>query len=828
MTTVGVKHDQVVRYSKRKKVKVDYTMYDTLTMKKDEAFIKTLLEQKFKDANVQRYKGKDVTKSLLRQSGFRVPFLIPKKDGLGIMIPDDLTVEKVVELIGPETIIPVLDVHTQEGTSMKLYEWGKYWKLSKEDRMKRGRLNVISLEFSHTNLAKLIKSPTVVRELDWIELCWKNRGGNCLKNYPRVQYYCLMGVEGSYTDFHIDFGGTSVWYHIVSGEKWFYMIPPTKKNLKIYQQWSKSQTQNATFLPSIIGIDQCRIVKFTSGMTAMLPTGWIHAVYTPKDTLVIGGNFLHGLNCGLQLDIYEIEKISGVRDKFSFPNYERMQFYALEYYGAILDGETCIDGKEGTMPTHRLSSPESILKSKDNINVKNALDKIWGAHLLNVYAPAGWEEEEEEDISWNRFSTGYSVTDEFDNWIARRKYLWKNQVTLRQKFKVANAMKAKDKKLMNKHFLDFIQLEDDAHARVVNWLQHRKNKWWNYHWRRKRTAVKESKTEITKTSLSAIKDEPKFVKKNTDGLAPLILSPSSSPSSLPPPSINICTGKSSSTTTTTTNSSNANSKKHEDQSNDTNKIHKNLQKEKKILRVPTNYQLFVRENRNIIKNQMLQEKHEAESKMSASNFNVKPDADNSEKPELRLHLLVTQRLGEIWRSMSVEQKHKFTIKRNEIVKQYMDEGVEFTTGNRKRQKKNPQKKKQASLKTKKTSSTTPAKVTDTGLNTITNYDSNNDIIQDMDAKYKRAYLLGNNNRVNQLCNMLDETEILSKYELESLITFCNHISNNWKIPGTKKQKEYIFENLEHIPLLCLEKFFLFDESKIASIEFETEYGTYEL
>ena len=47
MTTVGVKHDQVVRYSKRKKVKVDYTMYDTLTKKKDEAFIKTLLEQKF-------------------------------------------------------------------------------------------------------------------------------------------------------------------------------------------------------------------------------------------------------------------------------------------------------------------------------------------------------------------------------------------------------------------------------------------------------------------------------------------------------------------------------------------------------------------------------------------------------------------------------------------------------------------------------------------------------------------------------------------------------------------------------------------------------------
>lgn len=30
--------------------------------------------------------------------------------------------------------------------------------------------------------------------------------------YPKVQLYCLMSVQGSYTDFHIDFGGSSVWY----------------------------------------------------------------------------------------------------------------------------------------------------------------------------------------------------------------------------------------------------------------------------------------------------------------------------------------------------------------------------------------------------------------------------------------------------------------------------------------------------------------------------------------------------------------------------------------------------------------------------------------
>lgn len=35
----------------------------------------------------------------------------------------------------------------------------------------------------------------------------------------KVQKYCLMSVEGCYTDFHIDFGGSSVWYHILWGAK---------------------------------------------------------------------------------------------------------------------------------------------------------------------------------------------------------------------------------------------------------------------------------------------------------------------------------------------------------------------------------------------------------------------------------------------------------------------------------------------------------------------------------------------------------------------------------------------------------------------------------
>jgi hypothetical protein len=40
-------------------------------------------------------------------------------------------------------------------------------------------------------------------------------------------------------DFHIDFGGTSVWYHIFKGEKIFYFIQPTATNLSLYERWQR-------------------------------------------------------------------------------------------------------------------------------------------------------------------------------------------------------------------------------------------------------------------------------------------------------------------------------------------------------------------------------------------------------------------------------------------------------------------------------------------------------------------------------------------------------------------------------------------------------------
>lgn len=41
---------------------------------------------------------------------------------------------------------------------------------------------------------------------------------------PHVTKYCLMSAAGSYTDYHVDFGGTSVWYLYIQVQKYFTLL----------------------------------------------------------------------------------------------------------------------------------------------------------------------------------------------------------------------------------------------------------------------------------------------------------------------------------------------------------------------------------------------------------------------------------------------------------------------------------------------------------------------------------------------------------------------------------------------------------------------------
>ena len=87
-----------------------------------------------------------------------------------------------------------------------------------------------------------------------------------------------MSVAGCYTDFHLDFGGTSVWYHVLKGDKAFFLIPPSSDAYCQFEQWQKYGHQEDTFFPDLV--EKCTLVRLKEGDTLLLPSGSTLYMYT--------------------------------------------------------------------------------------------------------------------------------------------------------------------------------------------------------------------------------------------------------------------------------------------------------------------------------------------------------------------------------------------------------------------------------------------------------------------------------------------------------------------------------------------------------------------
>jgi hypothetical protein len=94
----------------------------------------------------------------------------------------------------------------------------------------------------------------------------------------------------------------------------FYVVEPTEENLLEFIAYQKDPNRTDYFfgdrLPANsvqkVGVACSGEINFLwiiveQGNTLMVPSGWIHAVWTPLDSLVFGGNFLHSLNIAMQI-----------------------------------------------------------------------------------------------------------------------------------------------------------------------------------------------------------------------------------------------------------------------------------------------------------------------------------------------------------------------------------------------------------------------------------------------------------------------------------------------------------------------------------------------
>ncbi|XP_026182522.1 lysine-specific demethylase 7A [Mastacembelus armatus] len=343
-------------------------------------FVKELQNRTFASADeiLLRMKGEHVTPRYLERHGFNYPIMITEMEGLGLKLPPStFSVKDVEQYVGGDKIVDVIDVARQADSKMKLSEFIKYF--TKLHRPKV--LNLISLEFSDTKMSEFVEVPDVAQKMSWVENYWPD---DSFFPKPFVQKYCLMGVKDSYTDFHIDFGGTSVWYHVLWGEKIFYLIKPTSANLALYEAWSSSPNQSEVFFGD--KVDKCYKCVIPQGTTLLIPTGWIHAVLTSQDCMAFGGNFLHNLNIDMQLRCYEMERRLKTPDLFKFPYFEAICWYVAKNLLELLKElreDNCppptyiVDGVKAL-----ISALKTWLKREVNEPTSEVPDNIRPNHLI--------------------------------------------------------------------------------------------------------------------------------------------------------------------------------------------------------------------------------------------------------------------------------------------------------------------------------------------------------------------------------------------------------------------------------------------------------------
>jgi len=339
------------RKSKRTKTQIDYVALnegeafavDKLSHQHVSSFMKFPVDASAEKVNPYIEIRDDLTKDFALESELVKPILIPRADltkvGMELPIPKkDITIEYITDKVGEDVLVEVMDVISQQGVQpgWNMQKWRDYFQT--EEAVRDRIRNVISLEISQVEkLGTTFHRPQLVRDLDLVDKVWDP---NDEQKRSQVTKYCLMSVKNSFTDFHIDFGGTSVYYTVCSGAKTFLMFPPTDENLQCYTSWCLEPNQNYTWFADHSIMSKGKRLNPKNGFKVTLnvgdlfiiPSGWIHAVFTPQDSIVIGGNFLTLLNMRTQLKINNIEKETKVPAKFRFPMFNKVHWLTSWYY----------------------------------------------------------------------------------------------------------------------------------------------------------------------------------------------------------------------------------------------------------------------------------------------------------------------------------------------------------------------------------------------------------------------------------------------------------------------------------------------------------------
>jgi hypothetical protein len=108
----------------------------------------------------------------------------------------------------------------------------------------------------------------------------------------------------------------------------------------------------------------CMQIAVSPGETIFIPSGWIHAVYTPEDSIVVAGNFINSASLKMSLNIWDIEERTSTSPRmhklFSVRNTARARFVDVHGCLCMHLSDCCVGIAQGSH-TYRLPGFEAAM-----------------------------------------------------------------------------------------------------------------------------------------------------------------------------------------------------------------------------------------------------------------------------------------------------------------------------------------------------------------------------------------------------------------------------------------------------------------------------------
>ena len=189
--------------------------------------------------------------------------------------------------------------------------------LSKQPYLKRAEffsLQDFTFELSLNSLLRnVINRPTFVQKwefprTEFVRMHWENlKMQNTSGSYPyslaafymkmpglNHEKYLLLSTAHSYVDWQLGISGTSSWYYLDQGSKFFFVVPFDFQHIQKWFEWNKSKKSNQARVQSFHRYINTHgyVFKLVSGQTLMIPSGYIYASYSPEKTVGFCGRYL--------------------------------------------------------------------------------------------------------------------------------------------------------------------------------------------------------------------------------------------------------------------------------------------------------------------------------------------------------------------------------------------------------------------------------------------------------------------------------------------------------------------------------------------------------